>query len=92
MITLIDQDIAHIARVMRPSLVGDLGGPILPVAYWRKRLQHLLDVDHLTKAQFCVVDRLLLELDDFDVTPASAPRQTTGEEISRTFSVAEVLR
>lgn len=77
---------------MRPSLIGDFGGPILPVAYWRKRLQHLLDVEHLTKAQFRAVDRLLLELDDFDVTPASAPQQTTGEEISRTFSFAEVLR
>ena len=30
MLTLIDQDIAHIKRVMKPSLCGDFGGPILP--------------------------------------------------------------
>src|SRR5258705_4181696 len=37
MMTLIDQDIAHITRVMQPSLHGDLGGPILPPSYWRER-------------------------------------------------------
>jgi hypothetical protein len=47
MITLIDQDIAHITRVMLPSLHGDLGGPILPSTYWRKRLHQLLEVEHL---------------------------------------------
>jgi hypothetical protein len=38
-----DQDIAHIARVMVPSLIGDLGGPILSAEYWRGRLHELLD-------------------------------------------------
>lgn len=66
MITLIDQDIAHITRVMLPSLHGDLGGPILPSTYWRKRLHQLLEVEHLSKAQLCSVDSLLLQLDDFD--------------------------
>lgn len=46
--TLIDRDIAHIGRVMRPSLHGDLGGPILPATYWRKRLYQLLDSGHLS--------------------------------------------
>ncbi|MGA3246918.1 MAG: hypothetical protein ABSD12_01880 [Paraburkholderia sp.] len=64
--TLIDQDIAHIRRVMEPALLGDLGGPILPPAYWRKRLHNLLDADHLTHAQLCAVDGLLLQLDQFD--------------------------
>jgi hypothetical protein len=63
--TLIDQDIAHIARVMRPALHGDLGGPILPASYWRQRLHDLLDADHLTKAQLCAIDSLLLQLDRF---------------------------
>jgi hypothetical protein len=63
--TLIDQDIAHIARVMRPALHGDLGGPILPASYWRRRLHKLLDSDHLTKAQLCAIDSLLLQLDHF---------------------------
>jgi hypothetical protein len=64
MITLIDQDIAHIARVMRPSLHGDGGTSILSTAYWRKRLHRLLDAHHVTKAQLCAIDSLLIELDD----------------------------
>jgi hypothetical protein len=64
--TLIDQDIAHIRRVMQPSLLGDLGGSILPPAYWRKRLHRLLDAGHLSHAQLCAVDSLLLQLDQFD--------------------------
>ncbi|ANB71677.1 hypothetical protein [Paraburkholderia phytofirmans] len=66
---LIDQDIAHIGRVMRPSLHGDLGGPILPTAYWRKRLHQLLDTGNLSHAQLCGVDSLLLQLDQFEAAP-----------------------
>ncbi|MFM0505677.1 hypothetical protein [Paraburkholderia caffeinilytica] len=65
----IDRDIAHIGRVMRPSLQGDLGGPILPVSYWRKRLYQLLDTGHLSHAQLCTVDSLLLQLDQFEADP-----------------------
>jgi hypothetical protein len=68
--TFIDQDIAHIRRVMEPSLLGDLAGPILPPAYWRGRLHKLLDAEHLGHAQLCAVDSLLLILDLFD--PADA--------------------
>ncbi len=78
MITFLDQDITHIACVMRPSLVGYLGSPILPAAYWRKRLYRLLDTHHLTKTQFCAVDQLLLELDDFDFTVATVPDEQHG--------------
>ncbi|MFM0070419.1 hypothetical protein PQQ86_04505 [Paraburkholderia sediminicola] len=66
---LVDQDIAHIGRVMRPSLQGDLGGPILPVVYWRKRLYQLLDTGNLSHAQLCAVDSLLLQLDQFEAEP-----------------------
>lgn len=66
MTTFIDKEISHIGRVMRPSLQGDLGGPILPATYWRKRLNHLLDAQHLTQAQLFAVDSLLLQLDRFD--------------------------
>ena len=66
MITLIDQDIAHITRVMKPSLCGDFGGPILPAEYWRKRLYDLLDAHHVTKTQLCSIDDLLLQLDELD--------------------------
>nr|WP_236060951.1 hypothetical protein [Paraburkholderia domus] len=61
-----DQEVAHIARVMLPSLVGGLRRPILPAEYWRGRLHKLLDATHLTPAQLCALDRLLLELDDFE--------------------------
>lgn len=74
MMTLIDQDIAHITRVMLPSLHGDLGGPILPSSYWRKRLYQLLEAEHLSKAQLCSLDSLLLQLDEFDA--GSRPRNT----------------
>jgi hypothetical protein len=63
---LLDRDIAHISRVMRPSLTGDFGGPILTSAYWRQRLHRLLEAPMLTKAQLCAIDSLLLELDEFD--------------------------
>lgn len=77
MVTLIDYDIAHLTRVMRPSLYGDAGGPILPTSYWRKRLHHLLDAWHVTKAQLCAIDSLLLELDRYDRDQARiATRET----------------
>ncbi|NML32970.1 hypothetical protein [Paraburkholderia antibiotica] len=66
---LIDRDIAHIARVMHVSLRGDFGGPILPPAYWRRRLNALLDAGHLSHAQLCKVDGLLLQLAHFEATP-----------------------
>jgi hypothetical protein len=66
MITLIDQDIAHIKRVMKLSLCEDFGGPILPAEYWRKRLYDLLDAHHVTNTQLCSIDDLLLQLDDLD--------------------------
>ncbi|MGF6240862.1 MULTISPECIES: hypothetical protein [Paraburkholderia] len=66
MLTLIDQDIAHITRVMKPSLCGDFGGPILPAEYWRKRLYDLLETHHVTKTQLCSIDDLLLQLDELD--------------------------
>ncbi|MFT4068969.1 hypothetical protein [Paraburkholderia sp.] len=69
---LIDRDIAHIGRVMYVSLRGDFGGPILPVAYWHRRLNALLEGGHLSHAQFCKVDSLLLQLDQFEATPQPA--------------------
>lgn len=69
---LIDRDIAHIVRVMRPALRGDLGGPILPPAYWRKRLYALLDAGNLSHAQLCTVDSLLLQIGQFEAEPQLA--------------------
>jgi hypothetical protein len=67
MITLLDQDIAHIARIMTRSLREDRGGPVLPVEYWRRRLHRLLNSSHLTKIQLRSIDDLLLQLDRFNV-------------------------
>ena len=76
----IDEGIAHIARVMRPALYGELGGTYLPSAYWRQRLYQILDTTHLSNAQLRTVDGLLLELDEFDLcTKAPASRQAQVE-------------
>jgi hypothetical protein len=72
-----DQDIAHIARVMVPSLIGDLGGPILSAEYWRGRLHELLNGTHLTRAQLCALDSLLLQLDDFEAHGRPTPSGST---------------
>ena len=68
MSTLIDEDIAHIGRVMPASMHGDFGGAILPAAYWRKRLFALLGRDHLSKPQLCAIDTLLLQLEHLDAS------------------------
>src|SRR5258707_1877763 len=84
--TLVDQDIAHIARVMRPSMHGDLGGAILPATYWRKRLFELLDADHLTKAQLCAIDSLLLQLDELcakELTPLPVTSPAASRDTNR---------
>ncbi len=80
MMTLIDQDIAHITRVMQPSLHGDLGGPILPPSYWRERLHRLLEAEHLSKAQLCALDSLLLQLDEFDEHVAPSQGSSASQE------------
>ena len=40
MVTLLDPEIAHLARVMGASMIGDLEGPILPAAYFINRSMH----------------------------------------------------
>lgn len=62
----IDEGIAHIARVMKPALYGEVVGFYLSSDYWRQRLYRILDTTHLNNAQLRAVDSLLLELDEFD--------------------------
>ena len=64
--SLVDQDIAHIRRVMPLSLRGDLAGPILGAPYWRRRLVRLLDAGHVSKDQLAQIDSLLRQLDEFE--------------------------
>ncbi|WP_233868442.1 hypothetical protein [Paraburkholderia adhaesiva] len=61
--TLIDEEIAHIARVMMPSMQTASGIPILPPAYWHKRLLNLLDRACLSRSQFYAVDRLMTQIE-----------------------------
>jgi hypothetical protein len=76
--SLVDQDIAHIRRVMPLSLRGDLGGPILAAPYWRRRLVRLLDAGHVSKDQLAQIDSLLRQLDEFERnTAAGAAREST---------------
>ncbi|RFU46159.1 hypothetical protein [Paraburkholderia sp. DHOC27] len=63
---LIDEGIAHIARIMKPALYGEVVGLYLTSDYWRSRLYQILDNAHLNNAQLRAVDGLLLELDEFD--------------------------
>ncbi|CAE6735491.1 hypothetical protein [Paraburkholderia domus] len=61
-----DEDIAHVARVMAPSLRAFRGEPVLPPAYWRKRLQRIQDEFPLTQLQTFQIENLLGELDRFE--------------------------
>ncbi|WP_322058751.1 hypothetical protein [Paraburkholderia sp. J63] len=64
--TFVEQEIAHIARVMPLSLAGDFEEPVMGVDYWRKRLHTLLKQNHLTHVQLATVDTLLRQLDGFE--------------------------
>jgi len=90
---LIDQEIAHISRVMWPSLLGDLGGAILPSDYWRRRLHALLEAPSLTKAQLCGVDSLLLQLDQYERRDLNANSTPAVDRALAEFEVesAELL-
>lgn len=66
--TFVEREIAHVARVMSPSLVGGARGPILSAQYWRGRLHRLLDAPHLTRGEFCALDSLLLQLGEYEAS------------------------
>ncbi|MBB3255988.1 hypothetical protein F4827_000814 [Paraburkholderia bannensis] len=59
----IDQEIAHIMRVMVPSLLIDGTVPILSVEYWHRRLSNLLDSAQLSQTQFRTIDSLMTQLE-----------------------------
>jgi hypothetical protein len=59
----IDQEIAHIMRVMVPSLLTDGTVPILSVEYWHRRLSNLLDTAQLSQTQFRTIDSLMTQLE-----------------------------
>jgi hypothetical protein len=70
--SFIDQEIAHIARVMMPSLQTASGIPILSSEYWHKRLLNLLDNACLSRSQFYTVDRLMVQIERVQAGAAHA--------------------
>ena len=80
--TFIDQEIAHIARVMMPSLQTASGIPILPPDYWHKRLLNLLDNARLSRAQFYAVDRLMTQIERVQAGAAPARARTAGRNVT----------
>ncbi|WP_199272275.1 hypothetical protein [Paraburkholderia acidisoli] len=75
--TFVEQEIAHIARVMPPSLSGEFEVPVMGVEYWRKRLYTLLRQNHLTHMQLSTVDTLLRQLDGFETLGRWLPRSSS---------------
>ena len=63
---LADQDLTHLERVLRRSLSCDLGGPLLPLSYWRERLASVTRQSHLSVTQIQIVDRLYRYIDEFE--------------------------
>jgi hypothetical protein len=55
-------DILHIKSVLRRLSMQDMGEMGLPPAYWRKRLQEIMQSHQLSKSQFDEIGRLLAEL------------------------------
>ncbi|NPT48000.1 hypothetical protein GNZ12_43300 [Paraburkholderia sp. 1N] len=78
--TLIEVGVAHIARMMGPSLVGSPYGRILPAQYWRWPLPQAPG-PHLTRFRLCALDGLLLQLCAFEASVKSRP-SVTGERTS----------
>lgn len=76
--TFVEQEIAHIARVMPLSLAGDFEEPVMGVDYWRKRLHTLLKQNHLTHVQLATVDTLLRQLDGFEALGRWLPQPKKG--------------
>jgi hypothetical protein len=75
--TFVEQEIAHIARVMPPSLSGEFEVPVMGVEYWRKCLYTLLKQNHLTHMQLSTVDTLLRQLDGFETLGRWLPRSSS---------------
>jgi hypothetical protein len=81
--TLLDQEIAHITHAVRFSVCRDAGASILPAEYWRQRLYRLLDSEHVTKAQLCAIDALLLELDTSEAQRHEQRQDSRGDTRGR---------
>ncbi|HEX3638032.1 MAG TPA: hypothetical protein VHV99_21630, partial [Paraburkholderia sp.] len=64
-----------------------------PPTYWRKRLYQLLDSGHLSHAQLCTVDSLLLQIDQFEAEPVwGAALATAAAALSQPAHLASASR
>jgi hypothetical protein len=59
----VDDEIAHLAFVMKLYLPQISDDRALPPAYWRHRLHEILNEHHLTKQQLATVHNLIDQLD-----------------------------
>ena len=75
-----DEDIAHVARVMVPSLSAFRGEPVLQPAYWRRRLHRIQNEFRLTETQASQIQHLLRDLDSFEATNG-AKKKPIGTQI-----------
>ncbi|MGV2290312.1 hypothetical protein AAHK20_16475 [Trinickia sp. YCB016] len=57
-------DIQHIKSVIQRLSIQDLNESRLPPAYWRKRLQEIIESHQLSKSQFEEISQLLATLKD----------------------------
>jgi hypothetical protein len=62
----IDKDIEHVRAAMLQSLNGIHVNAILTPSYWRRRLNEMMRLHHLSRAQLERVDGLLRILDQID--------------------------
>jgi len=70
---LVDQDIAHIRRVLPRALQEDLAGPVFPAAYWRRRLHDLLGAGDIDMRQVGEIETLLGLIDEHERVADAAP-------------------
>ncbi|WP_232064386.1 hypothetical protein [Paraburkholderia dioscoreae] len=74
-----DEDIAHVARVMVPSLSAFRGEPVLQPAYWRRRLQRIQSEFRLTEMQASQIQHLLGDLDKFEAEKCAKKKVVGGQ-------------
>ena len=68
---MIDADIAHIRIAIEAVLYAS--NPALPLMYWRRRLERLLQSRHLLHHQFSTVTDLLTRIEKMSEAERGAP-------------------
>jgi hypothetical protein len=66
---LLENDIAHVKKLLPLSLMVYDADWLLDSAYWRRRLHQILRQNHLSKSNLQSIDALIAILDRFEATP-----------------------